>query len=138
MNSTKFLLDTNYILGLAKGQPDVIDNIKQRGADSRWYGFSSISRMESLGFTAITPEEEKVIASLLGKLRYFPITPKIAASTIILRSRCKLKLPDAVILATAHVHRLELLTLDEDLLKQHRQNRSLLAQLGRFLNQRII
>lgn len=114
MNGVKFLLDTNYIPGLVKGQFEVVTDIKQRGAGADWrlYGYSSISWMDFWGVPAITREEEKVIAALLGMLRYFPITSDIEAAIIGLRRHCKPKLPDAIILATAHIHGFELPTLD--------------------------
>ena len=106
MNGVRFLLDTNYLLGLLKGQAEVVASIQGRGADWRWYGFSSITRMESLGFPAITSTEEEGITELLARLHYFPITPEVETAAIILRRRHKLKLPDAIILATAQVHSL--------------------------------
>ncbi|CAG1021750.1 hypothetical protein MTYM_01229 [Methylococcales bacterium] len=71
MNGIKFLLDTNYILGLVKGQSEVIADIQQRGADWRWYGFSSISRMECLGFPLNHPGRGKSNFRSLGKAPLF-------------------------------------------------------------------
>lgn len=117
MNGVKYLLDTNYILGLVKGQPEVVADITSKGVHWELYGFSSVSRMEALGFPAITQDEEKVISSLLHMLTYYPITTDIEIATIHLRRQHKLKLPDAIILATALTHNLELLTLDKGLNK---------------------
>jgi predicted nucleic acid-binding protein len=117
MNGVKYLLDTNYILGLVKGQPEVVADITIKGVHWELYGFSSVSRIEALGFPAITHEEERVISALLNLLIYYPITIDIEIATIQLRRQNKLKLPDAIILATALTYSLELLTLDKDVNK---------------------
>ena len=117
MNGVKYLLDTNYILGLVKGQQEVVTDITSKGTCGELYGFSSVSRMEALGFPVISQEEERVISELLDNLTYYPITINIEIATIQLRRQYKLKLPDAIILATALTHSLQLLTLDKDLNK---------------------
>jgi len=45
----------------------------------------------------------------------FTLDERTEAAAVLVRRRTKLKLPDAIILATAQVHKLELLTLDERL-----------------------
>ena len=46
---------------------------------------------------------------------YFPLTSAIEDSAISLRRQRKVKLPDAIIAATASVHSLELISADKDL-----------------------
>jgi len=51
----------------------------------------------------------------LGVLTYLPIDSTVEDAAISLRRQRRIKLPDAVIAATALTHRLQLLTLDEGL-----------------------
>ncbi|WP_066803589.1 PIN domain-containing protein [Moraxella oblonga] len=53
-----------------------------------------------------------------------PITDDILECTIALRRAYKIKLPDALILATAKTHQLTLLTLDEKLERIYQQTNS--------------
>jgi hypothetical protein len=46
---------------------------------------------------------------------YLPMSQEIEDSTIHIRRHYKLKIPDAIIAATAKVNHLELLTLDQQL-----------------------
>jgi len=55
------------------------------------------------------------IQRLLSKFHVILLDEQIEEATIALRRRARLKLPDAIIAATAHVQGLTLLTLDERL-----------------------
>lgn len=116
MNGAKSLLDSNVILGLIKGYEPALAIVRQHGTETLQFAYSSISRMEVLGFPAITGAEESAIASMLNRLQHLPITLAIEDAAIRLRRVHKIRLPDAVILATAQVHQLTLLTLDRELL----------------------
>lgn len=115
MNGVKFLLDTNIILGIVKQQPEVVACLEMNGFDPKQYAYSTITRMEVLGFSAITLEEETTLADLFKCLTHFSISEEVEVATIRLRREHKIKLPDAIIIATAAVHALKLLTLDKDL-----------------------
>ena len=68
--------------------------------------------MELLGYPSITNDEKFLIADRLSKFTYLPISSEVENLAIALRRTRKLKLPDALIAATAIHHGLELLTLD--------------------------
>lgn len=70
-----------------------------------------------LGFAGITAEEDQAIRQLLDAMHYLALDVDIEDVTIQLRRSTSLKLPDAMIAATARIHRLELLTLDQKLQK---------------------
>lgn len=72
--------------------------------------------MELLGFHGIKPEEEALIRQKLEHLTYLPLTRDIEDRVIGLRQSRKIKLPDAIIAATALCSGTELLTLDQHLL----------------------
>jgi predicted nucleic acid-binding protein len=62
---------------------------------------SSIVRIELLSFPELSNEEEAVIADLLMQFERVPLLPQIEDRTIQLRRHHRLKLPDALIAATA-------------------------------------
>ena len=53
MSGIKYLLDTNFILGLLKATPEVIDIISQHDVLTSNCAYSAITRMELLGYLAI-------------------------------------------------------------------------------------
>ena len=67
------------------------------------------------GFPGITRDEESLIRQRLERLRYLPLTRAVEDVVISLRQTRKIKLPDAVIAATALCAGIELLTLDKHL-----------------------
>jgi predicted nucleic acid-binding protein len=115
MSGVKFLLDTNYILGLLKSQPVVLEELALRKIGISECAYSAITRIELLGFQEISREEESLIRQKLERLTYLPLSRAIEDVTINLRQTRKIKLPDAVIAATALCAGIELLTLDKQL-----------------------
>lgn len=115
MSGTKYLLDTNYILGVLKCQPEIQADIALRALTIGQCAYSSVTRMELLGFPGITRQEEALIRQKLERLVYLPITRAVEDMTISLRLARKIKLPDAIIAATALCSGLELLTQDNHL-----------------------
>lgn len=114
MNGDGFLLDTNVVLGLLKARPEALTLFERAGRPqpSRC-AVSVITRMELLGFPGITADEEAVITGFLDCVARLPITEPVEDAAITLRRTRRLKLPDAIVAATARVHGLELLTLDD-------------------------
>lgn len=116
MNGIKFLLDTNFVLGLLKATPEVVEKVSQMDILASSCGYSSVTRMELLGYPNITSDEERLIADRLSKFTYLPITIEIENLAIALRRTRRVKLPDAIVASTAIHHGLELMTLDKALL----------------------
>jgi len=117
MNGIDYLLDTNFIIGLLKEDPETMKLLAGVGSviEARRCGFSSITRMELLGFPGLGSDEEQVIAERLSQLNYLGVTPLVEDEAIRLRRRYSIKLPDAIIAATALVHGAVLLTHDKAL-----------------------
>jgi len=113
MNGIKYLLDTNIILGIVEGNPNA--GTKLKGIDLESCAFSSITRMELLGFPNITQNEVNIISALLEQMTQLSINRAVEDKTIDLKQQHRIKLPDAIILATAINHEIELLTLDKKL-----------------------
>jgi predicted nucleic acid-binding protein len=64
MNGARFLLDTNFIIGLLKGHPAIAELVRERGMVLAECTYSSITRMELLGYPGITGEHEQWKARL--------------------------------------------------------------------------
>lgn len=74
-----------------------------------------ITRIELLGFPGIKPDEDTLIRQRLEKFTCLALGPEVEDMAILLRRTRKVKLPDALIAATALSHGLTLLTLDQGL-----------------------
>lgn len=112
MSGIKYLLDTNFILGLLKATPEVAALVAGRTILAAECGYSAITRMELLGFAGLTESEDVLIRQRLSQLTYCPVVSGIEDFAIALRRARQIKLPDAIIAATANYHSAELLTLD--------------------------
>ncbi|MBD1825161.1 PIN domain-containing protein [Cyanobacteria bacterium FACHB-DQ100] len=118
MSGIRFLLDTNYIIGLVKQQAAVTQEIIDRAIVVQACAYSAITRIELLGFPDITPQEVEGIERILAPMYYAALTREIEDCTIVVRRQYCLKTPDAIIAATAKCLKLELLTLDQQLIKR--------------------
>lgn len=116
MSGTKYLLDTNFILGILKSDDSVLAELSSRRILAAECSYSAITRMELLGFHRIAQNEEAIIKQKLEHFSYLPLTKDIEDKVIDLRQSRKVKLPDAIIAATALCLGIELLTLDQHLL----------------------
>jgi predicted nucleic acid-binding protein len=113
MNGLSYLLDTNIIIGLLKGNQESIAQLVGVALPSCAY--SAVTRMELLSFPHLTESESTLIGQLLMPMTYLAISPVVEDVTIEFRQRHQVKLPDAIIAATAKVHGLQLVTLDKKL-----------------------
>jgi predicted nucleic acid-binding protein len=84
---------------------------------------SVITYMEVLGYQFKEPREEEYINELLGLFRTIYVDQKVADRVVEIRKNHRIKLPDAIIAATALNHDLVLLTRNtEDFKKLKLQN----------------
>jgi len=74
---------------------------------------SIISEIEVLSFPNITAKDSELLKSFLSECYIVDIEPAIKNITITIRSKFKIKLPDAVIAATAIYFDLPLFTMDK-------------------------
>jgi predicted nucleic acid-binding protein len=115
MNGTKYLLDTNIIIGMYEQDHTVISLFQNKEVSIAECAYSNITRMELLGFPEITEIETQAIKNLLAMMQCIDLSRSIENTTINLKQKYRIKLPDAIILATALTHQIELLTLDKKL-----------------------
>ncbi len=113
MSGTKYLLDTNFILGILKSDGSVLAELSSRRILAGECSYSAITRMELLGFHRIAQNEETLIKQKLEHFSYLPLIKGIEDRVIDLRQSRKV---DAIIAATALCFGIELLTLDQRLL----------------------
>jgi predicted nucleic acid-binding protein len=111
----RLALDTNAIIDFLKEKPQAFDLLAM--IDEHECFVSIITRLELLKFPAITSEEEERILDFLELVPILPLNADIANETIALSRATRLKLPDAIIGATALVHGAELVTADPHFLK---------------------
>jgi predicted nucleic acid-binding protein len=104
------LLDTNvalYLLGGRLAEP----------LPTGSYAVSVITEMELLAWPSLTRTEEKNVREFLDQLVICELTPSIQAKAVQLRREQHLKLPDAIVCATAIDFGVELWTNDTNLAK---------------------
>ena len=73
---------------------------------------SSITFMELLSYSMITEQEEQIIRAFLKGCELIQLNDDIMEQTIQLRKTYKIKLPDAIIAATAKEFNIPLITAD--------------------------
>ena len=106
MNGANFLIDTNIIVYLSQKKVAVSDFAKN--GDSLYV--STVTYMEALGFPFQSKEEEAAVTTLCNTFERLFLTEDIEKQTILIRKNLKIKLPDAIIAATAIAHNLTLVT----------------------------
>lgn len=115
MNGNKYLLDTCFIIQWHAHDKKAFELIQQYKVYPNECVYSDVTYAEVFGWHGITPKAEQELVNLLLGIPRLPISQDILECTIAIRRTYKIKLPDALILATAKTHNLQLLTLDEKL-----------------------
>lgn len=118
MPGSRWLLDTNALVALLQGNPDVLGKATQ----AEWLGVSVINVLEFLGFPDLVESDKKLFDSLLLQMHVVDVLHSdVRQMQFIARLRQSraLKLPDAIVLASAATQAATLLTNDAQLLKLH-------------------
>ena len=105
MAEVKALFDTNILIDYLNGIAEAREEIQKYKSSF----ISIITRMEVL-IGAKDEEEEKIIKQFLSHFVTVPLTEEIAEEAIRVRKKERLKLPDAIIRATASVQEALLVT----------------------------
>ncbi len=121
MNGIKYLLDTCFILGFYNRSDEAIKIIETHKIKYEQCAVSTINRIEVLGFSELDQEDEINLQDILANFTCLNISTEIEQETIRLRKLHKIKLPDAIILATANIYQLELITFDKKLQKYYQK-----------------
>ena len=104
------LIDTNVLIHAFSGntQASILSRIDDAIADQARY--SVVTRMELLGWNGHTADSRRETEALLAQLMEINLTPAIVALVIDIRSSITIKLPDAIIAASALAENLPLMT----------------------------
>ncbi|WP_230986626.1 PIN domain-containing protein [Cohnella fermenti] len=113
-----YLLDTNIAIAILINESNVIDFLRQASRDKMPIYFSTITVSEV--FAGLRHDEQLRAEKLFTSKRCIDVTSEIAklAGTLrrdLKRKGRKLKTPDALIIATASVHELTLVSRDSDM-----------------------
>lgn len=106
MSGKSFLFDSNIIIRLSKQDPEIVDFIN----DSSLKFISVVTYMEVLGYPFASKAEEDFVKKLVNLFALIHIDQDIADQTVKIRKKQKIKLPDAIIAATAQIHKCKLVT----------------------------
>lgn len=112
MNGHKILVDTNILLYLINGNKKVSQILQGREVY-----VSFITELELLSYSELTAKQEMIIQSLLADCKIIGYSEWIKVHTIEIRKNNKMKLPDCMILATAKLLDIPLLTADKRVTK---------------------
>jgi predicted nucleic acid-binding protein len=100
----KAVFDTNILIDFLNGHEPARQEVRRYSEK----GISSITWMEVMAGT--TDKTEDACRALLGIFERLDLTPSIAERAVLLRRQSRVKLPDAVILATAQTASSTLIT----------------------------
>lgn len=110
MNGNDYLVDTNIVLYLLSGDQTLAKIL----TGGKIY-VSEITEIELLSYPDISAQEEVRIKAFLADVIVIQLNEQIKAHTISLRRKYRLKLPDAMIAATAQHMNLPLISADRRL-----------------------
>jgi predicted nucleic acid-binding protein len=112
MSGNRLLADTNIALYLLEGDKTLATLL-----DGKSVYVSFISQLELLGFGRLNEETEQSILQFLDQCTVIDINSHIKQEVIGLRKKYSVKLPDAIIMASAIYLDIPLLTSDSDFKK---------------------
>lgn len=102
------ILDTNVWIDSHAGRADACRVFTEsRAVQGAWIGFSAMTRLEVLGYSGLTPSDEKALRELLAEFEEVQVESVVIEEAIRLRKLHRLKSPDAIIAATALLQQAE-------------------------------
>lgn len=113
MPGERLLLDTNAVVALLRGSQPVLDLTRR----AEWIGISIISELEFLCFRNLTEQDRACFCKFRERVDVLGLDAENAAlieAAVRLRKEYRLRIPDAVIGATAAISRASLVTADRD------------------------
>ena len=112
MSGNRYLLDTNAIIQLLAGN----DEIGRMLDVADFVAMSVISEFEFLAYSELDKNENEEYTAFRSYLRVYDVpsaNPLFTQYVIEARKKFKMKLPDAIIAATARMNDLTILTADD-------------------------
>ncbi len=112
MSGKRYLLDTNAIVSLLQGNQRLVALLD----DAAWTGISVIAKLEFLAFPRLSKADRELFAEFESRVEVVGLPAgdrSLLDAIITLRSSSGLKLPDAIIAASAMAAKAHLITADE-------------------------
>ncbi len=106
---TQYLIDSNAVIDYLTGKFPSRGMTFLDGVVNAVPKLSIITKIEVLGYNS-PPADYQLMSDLIDVSIVFELTEQVVNQTIKLRTQYKIKLPDAIIAATALVHGLGLIT----------------------------
>lgn len=106
--SDRILVDTNLFIFLLAGNENAAEAMLSKAIN-----YSFITEIELLGNSNVSLPQEKIIREILSFNYKQPYSPEIERMTIAIKKVHKIKIPDAIIAATAIGNDIPLLTSDK-------------------------
>lgn len=97
----RYVYDTNIFIYYLADEPTVNSFFTEEFLNLHEVLISPIIHIELLSFAGLEKEEEQAIRDLLSQFYSVPLLREIEEQTIQLKRQYKIKLPDAIIAATA-------------------------------------
>lgn len=113
----RFLLDTNAVIALLGGNHQLNVTL----ADAEWVGISIITKLEFLSFPNITTPDVDLFSTFESRVEVIDIAnaqADLLKDVVRLKKTARVKLPDAIIVASALANQAMLITADMQLLNQ--------------------
>ncbi len=116
MSGNRYLLDTNAIVALLHGNPQLFQVLQ----NADWIGVSVISKIEFLAFAGLGQNDRQLFQQFLQRVEVIGLVATDTAlieRIIEIRQQFRLKLPDAIIAAMAIQNSASLVTADQEFAK---------------------
>ena len=113
--SERCLLDTKAVVSFLRGHGELLVLTRQ----ARWIGISIITEIEFRAFPNLAPEDAQLFADFIEHVTVIDLTHQdswLLDQVIALRQNHRLRLPDAVVVASALIHDACRVTADRELL----------------------
>ena len=108
MSGTNLLCDTNILLYLLAGDKTVAGLLNMKKIF-----ISCITEIELLTFQKLSPREKKIIGELLSDCTIIGLNEEIKKKSIDIRLNNKIRIPDAIIAATAEYLKIPIISADK-------------------------
>ena len=116
MPGNRYLLDTNALVALLRGNQELLALTQS----AEWLGVSVINILEFSGFPDLSAQDRDLLSQFVSRVTVVDLVyDNSALMTCIstLRQSKALKLPDAIVMASATFHQATVLTNDARLLR---------------------
>jgi predicted nucleic acid-binding protein len=116
MPGNRYLLDTNALVALVQGNQELVELTKH----AQWLGVSVINVLEFSSFDGLGAQDRSLLSQLVARITVVDVAygnNELMANIIALRQTRALKLPDAIVMASAALYQATVLTNDTQLLK---------------------